>query len=234
MSTNFVRDDWRNRLSPSGPALNEGNEVIPTHDFVRPDNTPQSAGKPRLLAESGLHPALHPLPARNERGEDRAEGKPIKTSLLSPARSSAADGREGAAIRPRTVASPAASRATHPFLPRSYSQWSRPECPAPMRIGGARCAPPPSQTGRADLPHPAFQSVGALPRRSTLFARSPRTPVRPSVPPKPIALGWFHHRLALAGTRVGLSSVILSCILPPSCVPFAPRSLPASQLLRTL
>ena len=28
-----------------------------------------------------------------------------------------------------------------------------------MRIGGARCAPPPSQTGRADFPHPAFQSA---------------------------------------------------------------------------
>src|SRR6266702_4066316 len=28
-----------------------------------------------------------------------------------------------------------------------------------MRIGGAQCAPPPSQTGRADLPHPAFQSA---------------------------------------------------------------------------
>src|SRR6266571_1079226 len=88
MSTNFVRDDWRNRLSPSGPALNEGNEVIPTHDFVRPDTTPQSAGKPRLIGESGLHPARHPLPARNERGEDRGEGKPIKTHRLSPARSS--------------------------------------------------------------------------------------------------------------------------------------------------
>src|SRR5260370_42180161 len=103
-----------------------------------------------------------------------------------------------------------------------------------MRIGGARCVPPPSQTGQADLPHPAFQSVGVRSRGSALFARSPRTPVRPSVPSKPIALGWFHHRLALAGTRVGLFSVSLSCILAPSCVPFAPRSLPASSLLRTL
>src|SRR6266481_1133612 len=42
----------------------------------------------RLIGESGLHPALHPLPARNERGEDRGEGKPIKTHRLSPARSS--------------------------------------------------------------------------------------------------------------------------------------------------
>src|SRR5436309_13831516 len=28
-----------------------------------------------------------------------------------------------------------------------------------MRIGGAQSAPPPSQTGQADLPHPAFQSA---------------------------------------------------------------------------
>src|SRR2546428_12382771 len=36
----------------------------------------------------GLQQALHPLPARNEWGEDRGEGKPIKTHLLSPALSS--------------------------------------------------------------------------------------------------------------------------------------------------
>src|SRR6266566_3458794 len=66
-----------------------------------------------------------------------------------------------------------------------------------MRIGGARCAPPPSQTGRADLPHPALQSVGALSRRSRLFARSPRMPVRPSVPPPVSPRGhsrWFVFR----------------------------------------
>src|SRR5207245_9922567 len=38
--------------------------------------------------QSLLHEARHPLPARNERGEDRGEGKPIKTHLLSPALSS--------------------------------------------------------------------------------------------------------------------------------------------------
>jgi len=43
--------------------------------------------------------------------------------------------------------------------------------------------------------------------------------VRHSVPSKSIALGRLHHRLALAGTRVGLSSGILSFIRPPSCVP---------------
>ena len=40
------------------------------------------------VAKAGLHQALHPLPARNEWGEDRGEGKPIKTHLLSPALSS--------------------------------------------------------------------------------------------------------------------------------------------------
>jgi hypothetical protein len=79
---------------------------------------------------------------------------------------------------------------------------------------------PSLQTGRADLPHPAFQSVGSLSRRMALFARSPRMAVRLSVPSKSIALGRLHHRLALAGTRVGLSSGILSFIRPPSCVPW--------------
>ena len=44
--------------------------------------------------------------------------------------------------------------------------------------------------------------------------------VRPSVLAKSIALGEFHHWLALAGTRVGLSSGILSFIRPPSCPPW--------------
>src|SRR6266568_3591101 len=43
---------------------------------------------PQVPASPGLHQALHPLPARNEWGEDRGEGKPIKTHLLSPALSS--------------------------------------------------------------------------------------------------------------------------------------------------
>src|SRR6267378_2602416 len=46
----------------------------------------------------GLHRAQHPLPTRNERGEDRGEGKPIRTRLLSPAPpqpSPPSDGREG-------------------------------------------------------------------------------------------------------------------------------------------
>src|SRR6266508_4613702 len=30
-----------------------------------------------------------------------------------------------------------------------------------MRIGGVRSTPTPSQTGRADLPHPAFRSAAA-------------------------------------------------------------------------
>src|SRR2546427_2673441 len=36
----------------------------------------------RCSPAPGLHQALHPLPARNEWGEDRGEGKPIKTRLL--------------------------------------------------------------------------------------------------------------------------------------------------------
>src|SRR5713101_7372653 len=39
-------------------------------------------------SSTGLHQALHHLSARNEWGEDRGEGKPIKTHLLSPALSS--------------------------------------------------------------------------------------------------------------------------------------------------
>jgi len=70
------------------------------------------------------------------------------------------------------------------------------------------------------ITHPAFRSVGSLSRRSALFARSPRMAVRPSVLAKSIALGEFHHWLALAGTRVGLSSGILSFIRPPSCPPW--------------
>ena len=63
-------------------------------------------------------------------GEGWGEGKSNKNAppLPGPLRRRR---RKGAAIRPRTVAYPAASRATHPFLPRSYSQWSRPECPVP-------------------------------------------------------------------------------------------------------
>ena len=57
-----------------------------------------------------------------------------------------------------------------------------------MRIGGAPCAPPPSQTGRADFPHPAFQSAAidglaqvGVPRCSegTRQPRSPRGPAHP-------------------------------------------------------
>src|SRR5213596_2715133 len=57
-----------------------------------------------------------------------------------------------------------------------------------MRIGGAQCAPPPSQTGQADLPHPAFQSAAVdglaqagVPRCSE-GTRQPRSPCRPAHP----------------------------------------------------
>src|SRR6266571_3241559 len=57
-----------------------------------------------------------------------------------------------------------------------------------MRIGGAQGAPPPSQTGRADLPHPAFRSAAldglaqaSVPRCSdgTYQPRSPFGPAHP-------------------------------------------------------
>ena len=57
-----------------------------------------------------------------------------------------------------------------------------------MRVGGAQWAPPPSQTGRADLPHPAFRSAAVdglaqanAPRRSE-GARQPRRPCGPAHP----------------------------------------------------
>ena len=59
---------------------------------------------------------------------------------------------------------------------------------AAMRIGGARCAPPPSQTGQADLSHPAFQSVVldglaqvSVPRCSE-GTHQPRCPCGPAHP----------------------------------------------------
>jgi hypothetical protein len=57
-----------------------------------------------------------------------------------------------------------------------------------MRVGGARGAPPPSQTGQADLPHPAFQSTVsdglaqvAVPRCSE-GTRQPRSSCGPAHP----------------------------------------------------
>jgi hypothetical protein len=56
----------------------------PGYGFARED---ASVELPDCREEdgAGLHQARHPLPARNEWGEDRGEGKPIKTRLLSPA-----------------------------------------------------------------------------------------------------------------------------------------------------
>lgn len=60
-----------------------------------------------------------------------------------------------------------------------------------MRIGGARCAPPPSQTVRADLPHTAFRSAvfdglaqAGVPRCSE-GTRQPRSPYVP----------WLHDHI---------------------------------------
>ena len=47
---------------------------------------------------------------------------------------------------------------------RGRFQPSRSGCAFEMRIGGAETAPPPSQTGRALLTHPAFRSVVWCPR----------------------------------------------------------------------
>ena len=91
---------------------------------------------------------------------------------------------------------------------------------APIGVGRAVSRSPSLQTGQADLPHPAFQSVGALSRGS---GSSPRPQVRRSdvryhpsqwhsadsttgEPSRALALVFF--------------SVFLSGALPPSCVPW--------------
>jgi len=65
---------------------------------------------------AGLHQALHPLPARNEWGEDRGEGKPIKRRLLFPA-SPRSDGGEGWGEAGRFYWFPLAS-VLSPLVPR--------------------------------------------------------------------------------------------------------------------
>jgi len=83
---------------------------------------------------------------------------------------------------------------------------------------------PSLQTGRADLPHPAFRLVD-LHWRGSAHSAVPKDALRRSVSTKSIALGCVQHWLALTGTRAGSSSVFLFGIFPPSCVPFAPREL---------
>src|ERR1019366_8980823 len=90
-----------------------------------------------------------------------------------------------------------------------------------MRIGGAQCAPPPFQTGQADLPHPAFQSAAVdglaqagVPRCSegTHQPRSPSGPAHP-VTGGPLPAGDTrpsgfppHRRAQPCGTTSALAS----------------------------
>jgi hypothetical protein len=80
-------------------------------------------------------------------------------------------------------------------------------------------APPPSKTGQAVLPHPAFQSVGAPSRGS---GSSPRPQVRRS------DVRYLPSQLHSADSTTGepsralasvFFSVFLSRALPPSCIP---------------
>ena len=89
-----------------------------------------------------------------------------------------------------------------------------------MRIGGAQSAPPPSQTGQADLPHPAFQSVApdglaqAQAPRCSEGAHQPRRPLGPAHPvtggPLPAGKPWPggsppHQRAQPFGTTSALA-----------------------------
>src|SRR5881628_1832332 len=90
-----------------------------------------------------------------------------------------------------------------------------------MRIGGAHYAPPPSQTGQADLPHPAFQSAvldglaqACVPRRSE-GTHQPRRPCGPAHPVTggPLPEDWPppsgllpHRRAQPCGTTSALAS----------------------------
>jgi len=106
-----------------------------------------------------------------------------------------------------------------------------------MRIGGAQGAPPPSQTGRADLPHPAFRSAAAdglaqanVPRRSE-GTRQPRSPCGPAHPvtsgplpaddPRPS--GFPPHRRAKPR---GTTSALMRWLRPgyQHCLPTSLRS----------
>jgi hypothetical protein len=90
-----------------------------------------------------------------------------------------------------------------------------------MRVGVAQNAPPPSQTGQADLPHPAFQSVAPdglaqakIPRGSE-GTHQPRSPCRPAHPvtggprpggkPRPRGGSPPHQRAQPCGTTSALA-----------------------------
>jgi hypothetical protein len=79
------------------------------------ENRPPRFRQPRAPRLVAARDAAFPLPALPAGEGEGERGNPIKTPLLSPALSSTSVGSEGAAIRHRTVAYPAASRATHPL-----------------------------------------------------------------------------------------------------------------------
>jgi hypothetical protein len=105
-----------------------------------------------------------------------------------------------------------------------------------MRIGGAQSAPPPSQTGRADLPHPAFQSAAAdglaqvgVPRCSE-GTHQPRNPhglahpvtggPLPAGPPRPSGF-------PTAPTRTALRHYVGPCEMASIRLPTLPSCLPS-------
>jgi hypothetical protein len=108
--------------------------------------------------------------------------------------------------------------------------------------------PPPSQTGRADFPHPAFQLVVGSSRRSAVRSRGWTQGSPDSVryaPPIRAALQCTRETVsdrmprsspgsALAGTRGEITSCSLVLARPPSCLPLLHERYLASALLRKL
>jgi len=92
-----------------------------------------------------------------------------------------------------------------------------------MRIGGAQSAPPPSQTGQADLPHPAFQSADL-----DELALSPSP-----LPATGRWLGGFspHRRAQPCGTTSAL--VRWPSLVPRHCLPASLRSTVITRFLAT-
>src|SRR6266581_6651920 len=78
----------RSAGNAEGTACADAETPSITGAFMSPAASRVQLKKDEAGPRTGLHQALHPLPARNEWGEDRGEGKPIKTHLLSPALSS--------------------------------------------------------------------------------------------------------------------------------------------------
>jgi hypothetical protein len=118
-----------------------------------------------------------------------------------------------------------------------------------MRIGGARTLPPPSQTGLADLPHPAFQLVVLMGWLRHSFPDVRRERTTRHLPVEALTQLRAAHCQHDGGGQMALhhtDAISLAALRRPLRVahhpargttflhPFAPRSLPASSLLRTL